>query len=262
VGAGRGGARPTVQGGLGGGLRCPRPAAPTPPLRPGLPPAARPRGRRGRGPGDLPLGVPPDRALRAAAVARGLAEHHRPADRVAGRGPPARPAEGIARRAGWRRRGPCDLLGRQCVGPRRSGSRRRSPGCRRSRRPSPGGGGRHRRAPVQVPRCRRAPPRHGLRLRGGRPRPGHPAQHVQEPPPAGTKQLRETLASELEAPAGGAGPVVPAGAPGGLRRPRGRGRPARRRLPGSAERAPSRRWTNGCRATAADRPAAERIAES
>ena len=51
MGSGRGRARPTLQGGLGGGVRRARAPASTPPLRARLPPPARPRGRRGRRPG-------------------------------------------------------------------------------------------------------------------------------------------------------------------------------------------------------------------
>ena len=86
MGSGRAGARPTMQGGVRGGLRRPRAAPPTPPLHARLSPAARPRVRRGRGPGDVHRRLPADGALRAAPVAGRLAEHDHAANRDPRRG--------------------------------------------------------------------------------------------------------------------------------------------------------------------------------
>ena len=200
MGSGRAGARPAMQGGIRGGLRHPRATPSTPPLHACLSPAARPRVRRGRGPGDVHRRVPADGALRAPPVAGRLAEHDHAADRHPRRRAPACPAEDVDRRAGLQRRRPCGprATARRrpwgIGGPRRHEPRRRPPGVGRGRRaPSRRFGG-HRGAAVQVPGRGRASTRDGPRLRGGRPRARRAPQHLQEPSPP-----------RDEAPARGAG---------------------------------------------------------
>ena len=178
-----------MQGGLGGGLRRPRATPPTTPLQARLPPAARPRVRRGRGPGDVHRRLPPDGALRAPPIALRVAEHHRPPHGRPGRRPPARPPEDVDRRIGLPgRRARCDRrqrMARRPPGARGRRPHRRPPGRGGGCRPARGDRRRDRGAALQVPRRRRGPPRDGPRLRGGRPDAGRAAQHVQEQPAAG-----------------------------------------------------------------------------
>ena len=98
---GRVSARPALSGRLGGrvcGTGAPASAAP---VHARLPPDGRPRGGRGRRPGNVRRRVPRDRPLRAAPVALGLAEHHRCSGSPVG--PPAANAATRSARRRWTR---------------------------------------------------------------------------------------------------------------------------------------------------------------